>query len=255
MVNHNAPIRVDNIALCISVEGSNIQRIHNIPVFIGNGNCIIFKSLVASLRLRAGKKKHLGASGEGGIHNHIRSLLNAVLQTVPQSEVAGFPAYHLIIPVGGQKIKMQKACVRLRFLDIISDFLFIRGGLQIRTPHMQVSQVLICQLPEHIIGLMGNFPQVGNTFIINRSRYKLKILENRQNDDKEKHPKGDNLQPLLRGTVLSACCMIFNIHSSYLRVMYFSGAARTAFPSETYSFQVVFTKALSCSNVMPASAG
>ena len=219
MVNHNAPIWMDNIALCIPAEGSNIQRIHNIPIFIGNGNCSIFKPLVASLRLRADKKKHLGASGEGGIRNHIRSLLNAVLQTVPQSEIAGFPAYHLIIPVGGQKIKMQKACVRLRFFDIIADFLFVGGGLQIRTPHMQVSQVLIYQLPEHIIGLMGNLPQVGNTFIINRFRYKLKILENGQNDDKEKHPKGDEPQPFLCGTVLSACRMIFNIHSFYLKVM------------------------------------
>ena len=219
MVNHNAPIWMNNIALCIPVKGSNIQRMNNIKVFIGNGDCIIFKSLVASLCLRADKKKHLGASGEGGVHNHVRSLLNAVLQTVPQSEIAGFSGCHLIISVGGQEIKMQKARVRLRFYDIIADFLFIGGGLQIRTPHMQVSQVLICQLPEHIIGLMCNFSQVRNTFIINRFRYKLKILENGQNDHKEKHPKGDDPQPFLRGTFLSACRTIFNIHSFYLKVM------------------------------------
>ena len=146
MVDHNTAIRMNHIALRMSVKSRNIQHIYNIRVFICNGNGIIFKSLIASMRLRASKNKHLVFSGNYCIRYDILPLQDLILQIFLHSKIPGFPCYHLIVAVSRKKIEIQKACLILRFLHIITDLAFTGGVLQILTPHMKISQVLIGQL-------------------------------------------------------------------------------------------------------------
>ena len=63
MINHNTTIRMNNKTVGISIKSRNIQYIYDIRIFISNGNRIIFKSLINSMRLRCGKNKQLGFSG------------------------------------------------------------------------------------------------------------------------------------------------------------------------------------------------
>lgn len=65
---------MNHITLGISIESRNIQHIYDIRVFIGNGNGIIFKALITSMRLGSGKNKELGFSGNCCIGYHIISL-------------------------------------------------------------------------------------------------------------------------------------------------------------------------------------
>ena len=98
------------------------------------------------MRLRAGKNKQLGFSGNYCICYDILPLPDLILQIFLHSKIPGFPCYHLIVAVSRKKIEIQKACLTLCFLHIITDFAFTGGVLQILTPHMKISQVLICQL-------------------------------------------------------------------------------------------------------------
>ena len=63
MIDDNTAIWMNHITLGISIKSRDIQYIYYISVFICNGNCIIFKTLIASMRLGAGKYKHLWFSG------------------------------------------------------------------------------------------------------------------------------------------------------------------------------------------------
>ena len=119
MIDHNTAIRMNHITLCVSVKGRNIQYTYDIRVFICNGNGIIFKALIASMRLRAGKNKQLGFSGNYCICYDILSL-----QIFLHAKIPGFPCYHLIVAVSRKKIEIQKACLILRFLHIITNFAF-----------------------------------------------------------------------------------------------------------------------------------
>ena len=74
MIHNNTTIRMNHITLGISIKSRNIQHIYDIGVFIGNGNCIIFKSLIDSMRPGSGKNKQLRFSGNCCIRNNIISL-------------------------------------------------------------------------------------------------------------------------------------------------------------------------------------
>ena len=74
MIDHNTAIRMNNKALGISIESRNVQHIYDIRVFIGNGNCIIFKSLINSMGPGSSKNKQLRLSGNCCIRYHIISL-------------------------------------------------------------------------------------------------------------------------------------------------------------------------------------
>ena len=124
MIDHNTAIRMNHITLCVSVKGRNIQYTYDIRVFICNGNGIIFKALIASMRLRAGKNKQLGFSGNYCICYDILSLPDLILQIFLHAKIPGFPCYHLIVAVSRKKIEIQKACLILRFLHIITNFAF-----------------------------------------------------------------------------------------------------------------------------------
>ena len=83
MVDHHTAIRTHHIASGVSIESGNIQHVYDVLIFIGNGNGIIFKSLIASVGLRAGENKHLGISGNSRVGDHVLSapdlLLHALL--------------------------------------------------------------------------------------------------------------------------------------------------------------------------------
>ena len=83
MVDHHTAIRMDHIAPGVSIEGGDVQHVYDVFVFIGNGDGIVRKSLIASVGIRAGENKHLGISGKGRIGYDVLAapdlLLNALL--------------------------------------------------------------------------------------------------------------------------------------------------------------------------------
>ena len=74
MIHHNTTILMNHITLGISVESRDVQYIYDIRILIGNGNRIIFKSLIASIDLGSCKNKQLGFSRNCCICYHITSL-------------------------------------------------------------------------------------------------------------------------------------------------------------------------------------
>ena len=90
MIHNNTAIRMNHITLGISIESRNIQHIYDIRVFIGNGNGIIFKALITSMRPGSSKNKELGFSGNRCIGYNIISLPDLIFNIFLQSQIPGF---------------------------------------------------------------------------------------------------------------------------------------------------------------------
>ena len=72
-VEHNAPIRVDNIVVARALEGGAVDRAQHRIIIVGDGNRVIGEAAVDSLYLRAGEHEHLRLAGQRRIHNDVLS--------------------------------------------------------------------------------------------------------------------------------------------------------------------------------------
>ena len=105
MIHYNTAIRMNHIALCISIKCRNIQNIHDISIFISYGNGIIFKSLIVSRSHRTGKNKQLSLPRNCRICYDILALLNLVCKIFLYSKAACFAGHHFIAAVICKKIE------------------------------------------------------------------------------------------------------------------------------------------------------
>ena len=110
MINHNTTIRMNNKTLGISIKSRNIQYIYDIRIFISNGNCIVFKSLINSMRLRCGKNKQLGFSGNCCIRYHIISLPDILFNIflsleIPRQDLLTRKNFLIILQVSLQQLR------------------------------------------------------------------------------------------------------------------------------------------------------
>ena len=80
MIHDNTAIRMNNIALCISMKSRNIQYIYNVRIFIGNRDRIVSKSLLVSMSPGTGKNKHLGFSWNYCIRYDIIPVLDLIFK-------------------------------------------------------------------------------------------------------------------------------------------------------------------------------
>ena len=80
MIHDNTAIRMNNIALCISMKSRNIQYIYNIRILIGNSDRIVSKSLIVSMNPGTGKNKYLGFSGNYCIRYDIIPILDLIFK-------------------------------------------------------------------------------------------------------------------------------------------------------------------------------
>ena len=72
-VEHNAPVRVDNIAVGRALEGGAVDRVQHRIIIVGDGDRIIGEAAVGAAHLRAGEHEHLRLAGQRRIHNDVLS--------------------------------------------------------------------------------------------------------------------------------------------------------------------------------------
>ena len=72
-VEHDAPVRIDNIAVSRAAEGGIVERVQHRVVIVGDGDRVVGEAAVGSLRLRAGEHEHLRLSGQRRVQHDVLS--------------------------------------------------------------------------------------------------------------------------------------------------------------------------------------
>ena len=72
-VEHDAPVRIDDIAVSRAVEGGIVERVQHRVVIVGDGDRVVGEAAIGSLRLRAGEHKHLRLSGQRRVQHDVLS--------------------------------------------------------------------------------------------------------------------------------------------------------------------------------------
>ena len=72
-VEHNAPVRVDNIVVARTLESGVVDRAQHCIIIVGDGDRIIGEAAVGAAHLRAGEHEHLRLAGQRRIHNDVLS--------------------------------------------------------------------------------------------------------------------------------------------------------------------------------------
>ena len=73
-VEHDAPVRIDNIAVSRAAEGGIVERVQHRVVIVGDGDRVVGEAAVGSLRLRAGEHEHLRLSGQRRVQHDVLAI-------------------------------------------------------------------------------------------------------------------------------------------------------------------------------------
>ena len=72
-VEHDAPVRIDDIAVSRAAEGGIVERVQHRVVIVGDGDRVVGEAAIGSLRLRAGEHEHLRLSGQRRVQHDVLS--------------------------------------------------------------------------------------------------------------------------------------------------------------------------------------
>lgn len=79
-VEHDAPVRIDDIAVSRAAEGGIVERVQHHVVIVGDGDRVVGEAAVGSLRLRANKHEHLRLSGQRRVQHDVLAIGKRLVQ-------------------------------------------------------------------------------------------------------------------------------------------------------------------------------
>ena len=176
-VDDDAAVGMEHISAGSPVKGGDIQHLHNIVIVIGNRHGVIREAPIGPLIFRTGKHQHLRLSGQHGSHDDVAALGDPVLQIILYAQVPRLPRSRHIVAIGGEEVKVGKARLLLNSLDELPDLVLVGNMPHGGFPQVQVGQILLHHLVQHIVGLVEHLRQMGGALLVDGPGHEVEISD------------------------------------------------------------------------------
>ena len=179
-VEHDAPVRIDDIAVSRAAEGGIVERVQHHVVIVGDGDRVVGEAAVGSLRLRANKHEHLRLSGHHRVQHDVLAIGKRLVQVDLRAERAPFAVRRHAAAVRGEKVEGGAAGLLLHLVQAGADLLLAQVVFHTVVPQMQQRPVAADQMTQHIVGFMDKLGQMRGAFLIDRLRDERDVPEQTQ---------------------------------------------------------------------------
>ena len=129
-VEHDAPVRIDDIAVRRAAEGGSAERVQHRIIIVGDGHRIVGKAAVGAAHLRAGEHEHLRLAGQRRIHDDVLSGEKLLTQIGLQAKAALFAVLRHVAAVRVEEVEGGAIGLLLYLVHTGADLLLVRGDFQ-----------------------------------------------------------------------------------------------------------------------------
>ena len=157
ILNHDLPVRVDDISAGSSAERRIAHGFHHIVVVATDGNGIVGKTAVDALCFGADKHQCRLLPGQGRVHHNVVLIGKLFVEVALQTKIARFPVGRHVVAVISKKVEFGKAKLLLCGFQIHLNSVIVGVAVQKAVPQMQIRDVFVGDHAQHAVGFMQNF--------------------------------------------------------------------------------------------------